>query len=202
MKRAEQVNQREGARKPVPGVPGDEEKATTQTQQKKQKRRRNSCPLSYIEVISYAILSSPRKRVTLSDIYSFIQNTYPEFTENRARWKNTVRHNLSIHECFQRGEMALDKSGCYWRIHPRFLADFSRGDFSRHKEPQNLPYAWDCGYSSVENPFPAPCPVFPYHMCEPPSPYFPHVGMQQFHNWGMHASYGQHPYLPWNHFMY
>lgn len=202
MKRAEQGIQKEGFRKSVPGVSIDEEKASIQTQQKKQKRKRNSCPLSYIEVISYAILSSPRKRVTLSDIYSFIQNNYPEFTENRVRWKNTVRHNLSIHECFQRGEMALDKSGCYWRIHPRFFAHFSRGDFSRHKEPQNLPCAWDGGYSLVENPaFSAPCPVFPYRMCEPPSPYHPHVGVQQYHNRGIHA-YGQHPYFTWNHFMY
>ena len=33
-------------------------------QKKKQKRRRNSSPLSYIEVIAYAILRSPQKRVT------------------------------------------------------------------------------------------------------------------------------------------
>mgnify|MGYP000533150521 FL=1 len=63
------------------------------SQKKKPRRKRNSSPLSYIEIISYAILGSPRKRATLAEIYSFIQDSYPEFTENRLRWKNTVRHN-------------------------------------------------------------------------------------------------------------
>ena len=98
------------------------EKPNNQTRfKKKTKKRRNAFPLSYIQVISYAILSSPQKRVTLAEIYDFIQNNYPSFTENRVRWKNTVRHNLSLHECFQRGEIAMHKAGCYWRIHPSFL---------------------------------------------------------------------------------
>ena len=85
-----------------------------QNQKKKERKRRNSCPFSYIEMImiAYAILSSPQKRATLSGIYSFIQNNYPSFTEHRERWKNTVRHNLSLHECFQRGGMAYDRACC------------------------------------------------------------------------------------------
>lgn len=203
MKRAERLNQGKSLRNSS-GISSDEKKVCTQTQQKvKPKRKRNSCPLSYIEVIAYAILSSPRKRITLSEIYSFIQDSYPEFTENRVRWKNTVRHNLSLHECFQRGEIAYDRTGCYWRIHPSFVADFSRGDFSRRKSLQALPFALDGGYSSLENPFPAPGPAFPYHTCEPPtSPAFlPHVGMFQFYRHA-HAPYGQHNYFPWDHCMY
>ena len=112
-----------------------------QNQKKKRRKRRNSCPFSYIEMIAYAILSSPQKRATLSEIYSFIQNNYPSFTEHRERWKNTVRHNLSLHECFQRGGIAVDRAGCYWHINPRFVAAFSRGDFSRRKSvhSNNLP---------------------------------------------------------------
>lgn len=111
------------------------EKTNNQTQfKKKTTKRRNSFPLSYIQVISYAILTSPQKRLTLAEIYDFIQNNYPSFTENRVRWKNTVRHNLSLHECFQRGEIAMQKAGCYWRIHPSFLAEFSRGNFSTKRQ--------------------------------------------------------------------
>ena len=142
MNRAEQTRKREDYSKNV-SVSQEEGKGQNknQNQKKKQKKRRNSCPFSYIEMIAYAILSSPQKRATLSGIYNFIQNNYPSFTEHRERWKNTVRHNLSLHECFQRGGIAVDRASCYWHINPRFVAAFSRGDFSRRKSvhSNNLP---------------------------------------------------------------
>ncbi|XP_068707339.1 forkhead box protein L1-like [Montipora foliosa] len=130
----------------------------------RQKRKRNSSSLSYVAAISLAILSSPRQRLPLSDIYSFIEEHFPEFIENRVRWKNTVRHNLSLHDCFVRGEVASNKKGCNWRIHPSFVAEFSRGDFSRHKLSQSPTFSWPTGYqattsysaSLVENPA-VPC---------------------------------------------
>lgn len=205
MKKAENANQRPESLRKSSGVSNDDKKVSTQqTQQKKAKGKRNSCPLSYIEVIAYAILSSPRKRTTLSEIYSFIQDNYPEFTENRVRWKNTVRHNLSLHECFQRGEIALDRTGCYWRIHPSFVADFSRGDFSRRKAAQFPPFALDGGYSSLEHSMPLPGSAFSWHVCEPPSSAIvPYAGMLQFHRRGIHVPYGQHPYFPpWDYYMH
>ena len=142
MNRAEQTRKREDYSKDVSvSHEGGKGQNNNQNQKKKQRKRRNSCPFSYIEMIAYAILSSPQKRATLSGIYSFIQNNYPSFTEHRERWKNTVRHNLSLHECFQRRGMAFDRAGCYWHINPRFVAAFSRGDFSRRKSvhSNNLP---------------------------------------------------------------
>ena len=102
----------------------------------KQRRKQTSSSLTYVTVIAQAKLSSPLQRLPLSEIYKFIEQRFPEFTENRARWKNTVRHNLSLHDCFLRGEVSVDKKGCNWRIHPSFIADFRRGDFSRHKFSQ------------------------------------------------------------------
>lgn len=102
----------------------------------KQRRKQTSSSLTYVAVNARAILSSPLQRLPLSEIYKFIEQRFPEFTENRARWKNTVRHNLSLHDCFLRGEVSVDKKGCNWRIHPSFIADFRRGDFSRHKFSQ------------------------------------------------------------------
>jgi len=114
----------------------------------KQKRKRNSSSLSYVAVIAHAILSSPRQRLPLCEIYRFIEERHPEFTENRARWKNTVRHNLSLHDCFVRGEIASNRKGCNWRIHPSFVAEFSRGDFSRHKLSQSPPFLVGIGYET------------------------------------------------------
>lgn len=101
-----------------------------------QRRKQISSPMTYVAMIARAILSSPLQRLPLSEIYKFIEQRFPEFTENRARWKNTVRHNLSLHDCFFRGEVSVNKKGCNWRIHPFFIADFRRGDFSRHKFSQ------------------------------------------------------------------
>ena len=134
MNRAEQTGQREYCSTNLVISQNDKiGQCNNQNQKKKQRKRRNSSPFSYIEIIAYAILSSPQKRATLYEIYSFIQNNYPSFTEHRVRWKNTVRHNLSLHECFQRGGIAVDRAGCYWHIHPSFVVAFSRGDFSRRK---------------------------------------------------------------------
>ncbi|KAL9976314.1 hypothetical protein ACROYT_G013600 [Oculina patagonica] len=168
---------------------------------KKEKRKRNSCPLSYIEVIANAILSSRHKEASLSEIYSFIEDNYPEFTENRVRWKNTIRHNLSLHDCFQPDEIALHRSGCRWRIHPSFVTEFSRGDFSRRKATQVPPFALDSGF--IPHPLPMPALALSCHMCQPTSSTFvPHYGMLQFHRQGMHVPYGQHPYYPWDHYMH
>ena len=57
MNRAEQTGQR-GYCSTNLVISQDDEK-------KKQRKRRNSSPFSYIEIIAYAILSSPQKRATL-----------------------------------------------------------------------------------------------------------------------------------------
>ena len=202
MKRVIQPKQMEHLCKVYDASKKEERDCNNQTQKKMPKRRRNSSPLSYIEVISYAILSSPQKRVTLAEIYSFIQNTYPSFTENRVRWKNTVRHNLSLHECFQRGEIAMDKAGCYWHIHPSFLAEFSRGDFSRRKLSQNPPLTSEGTSSLVENQLTFQSPIFPCYMCDSTPPFsVPPIGSLPYHRRGIPVSF-QHPYFSRDHWIF
>ena len=192
MKSTKEANQAESFHK-SPGVSSKEKNISHPKEPQKQKRKRNSCPLSYVEVITYAILDSPRGQRTLSEIYSFIQERFPEFTENRARWKNTVRHNLSLHECFQRGQVAYEKGGCYWQIHPRFLADFIRGDFSKRKipQPQYLFVNGEYSYRSV------PELVFPFRLSGQSSPFEPHIGMLHSPSWNMRPPYGQLGHFFW-----
>lgn len=167
-----------------------------------QKRKRNSAALSYVAVIAHAILSSPRKRLTLSEIYQFIEEQHPRFTENRARWKNTVRHNLSLHDCFVRGEVALNKKGCNWRIHPSFIAEFSRGDFSRHKLSQSPSLPLEIRYErSHGNQFPAtpsiPCSCY---ICSPTAHFLPSPPLLQFPR--RELQYMQLPPYSWNPWIY
>lgn len=87
--------------------------------------------MTYVALIASAILRVPEKRLTLAQIYQVIEKTFPEFTVSRAGWKNTVRHNLSLHECFVKGEVATNGKSCFWHIHPAYISRFSKGDFRK-----------------------------------------------------------------------
>ena len=87
--------------------------------------------ISYIEMIARAILDSPLKKLCLQDIYETIERNYPYFRTAQPGWRNSVRHNLSLHECFSKGERCENGKGHYWCIHPANMDDFRRGDFRR-----------------------------------------------------------------------
>ena len=87
--------------------------------------------MTYVALIASAILRFPEKRLTLSQIYQVIEKSFPEFTVSRTGWKNTVRHNLSLHECFVKGDVSANGKSCYWHIHPAYIARFSKGDFRK-----------------------------------------------------------------------
>ncbi|PFX29811.1 Fork head domain-containing protein FD4 [Stylophora pistillata] len=55
---------------------------------------------SYIGLIAEAILGSPEKKLVLSDIYSYILTRYPYFRTKGSGWRNSIRHNLSLNDCF------------------------------------------------------------------------------------------------------
>ncbi|KAK4808056.1 hypothetical protein QYF61_017076 [Mycteria americana] len=164
---------------------------------------------SYIALISTAILSSPEKKLLLSDIYQWIMDNYPYFKnkfwcgfgvgkpgaeprvlasgggrgwarlttslltpicrENACAgvrilgqfqavprgwflqagqvpftlvptdvpeeksWRNSVRHNLSLNECFVKAGRSDNGKGHFWAIHPANLEDFAKGDYHRRR---------------------------------------------------------------------
>ena len=86
---------------------------------------------SYIELIAKAILDSPEQKLRLHDLYDALEKKHPYFQVADAGWKNSVRHNLSLHECFCKSERCGNGKGHYWSIHPIHLQDFQAGDFRR-----------------------------------------------------------------------
>ncbi|XP_077302510.1 forkhead box protein F1-B-like [Arctopsyche grandis] len=96
-------------------------------------RRQEKPPYSYIALIVMAIQHSPTKRLTLSEIYSFLQQRFAFFRGSYQGWKNSVRHNLSLNDCFIKLPKGLGRpgKGHYWTVDPASELMFEEGSFRR-----------------------------------------------------------------------
>ena len=87
--------------------------------------------LSYIALVSKAILSTPQQKMLLSEIYQWITENYPYYRMEDRSWRNSIRHNLSLNECFVKCGRDGSGKGHYWSIHEANVADFMKEDFRR-----------------------------------------------------------------------
>lgn len=91
-------------------------------------------PHSFVALISMAILSTDTRKMLLGDIYQYIQDNYPYYRNQGDRaWRNSVRHNLSLNDCFIKAGRADTNKGHFWSIHPNCIDDFAQGDYRRRQ---------------------------------------------------------------------
>ena len=78
--------------------------------------------VSYAELITMAIESSPDQMLTLKEIYYWISSNYPYFENKKVGWQNSIRHNLSLNRCFYKvpRQEGTRGKGSYWKINYEF----------------------------------------------------------------------------------
>lgn len=132
---------------------------------------------SYIGLIAMAILSTPDQKLVLSDIYQHILDNYPYFRNRGPGWRNSIRHNLSLNDCFIKSGRSANGKGHFWAIHPANIDDFKKGDFRRRKAQRKV--RKHMGLSVDDDGTDSPSP--------PPLSLTPPPGLGFVHPWATHA---------------
>uniref|UniRef100_A0AAG5CMT6 Forkhead box protein O n=1 Tax=Anopheles atroparvus TaxID=41427 RepID=A0AAG5CMT6_ANOAO len=98
--------------------------AAASSSAKKNSSRRNAWGnLSYADLITQAISSASDSRLTLSQIYEWMVQNVPYFKDkgdsnSSAGWKNSIRHNLSLHNRFMRVQNEGTGKSSWWMLNP------------------------------------------------------------------------------------
>ncbi|CBY38365.1 unnamed protein product [Oikopleura dioica] len=100
-------------------------------------RRHEKPPLSYITLIAMAIKSHSSQRATLQQINEWLAANFPFFRGEYIGWKNSVRHNLSLNDCFVK--ILRDPSrpwgkDNFWTIAENCSYIFDNGAFRRRRK--------------------------------------------------------------------
>jgi hypothetical protein len=109
---------------------------TSQISKNKSYQRHPKPPFSYIALIAMAMRDSPNQRLTLSEINEYLMEKFEFFRGTYTGWKNSIRHNLSLNECFTkilRDPTRPWGKDNYWTLNANSEYTFADGVFRRRR---------------------------------------------------------------------
>ncbi|MBN3305844.1 FOXE4 protein, partial [Amia calva] len=176
---------------------------TSGSRRRKRPVQRGKPPYSYIALIAMAIANSPERKLTLGGIYKFIMERFPFYRENSKKWQNSIRHNLTLNDCFVKipREPGRPGKGNYWTLDPAAEDMFDNGSFlRRRKRFKRTDVSTYPGYmqnSSAFTPTPVGRPSYPNTLYPGMGTgYAPQIGGSphpaMLHHYQSSAGHGQH----------
>ncbi|XP_051915798.1 forkhead box protein E4-like [Hippocampus zosterae] len=153
-------------------------------------------PYSYAALIAMAIDNSSFKRETLSGIYDYITSNFPFYQSNEKGWKNSVRHNLSLNDCFVKvPRKSYGKRGNYWTLDRPFEDIFEESKLRRRRQSVRRPLS-NLSSSTYPN-YPTTYRSSLWTVSQPtsPQPSFYQTGQLLQHHTGFSDSPPVSPYL-------
>nr|AGE94946.1 transcription factor forkhead domain containing protein [Encephalitozoon cuniculi] len=107
---------------------------------------------SYAQIITQAIRTSSAGKLTLSEIYRWIEDSFEYYRHANPVWKNSIRHNLSLNKCFKKvpRDPGTRGKGGKWTLDYDFLAkeEFKRRRRARRYDGKALDVSEASGDSS------------------------------------------------------
>ena len=121
-------------------------------------------PFSYAALIGQAIFSTDESKISLNDIYEYIMSMYPFYKKEDAGWQNSIRHNLSLNDCFVKTARGPNNpgKGCLWTVLAGCEDQFADGGFTKRGAPVKKAGGRGRGsavYQREESSSPAPPPM-------------------------------------------
>ncbi|KAM6295756.1 forkhead box protein R1 [Aegotheles albertisi] len=99
-------------------------------------------PLNYCILITLALRNSASGSLTVQQIYQFTRQHFPFFQTAPQGWKNTIRHNLCLRNCFKKttGFMCgqRNRKSCLWKLTPEGHRKFQEEARALPKEVLDL----------------------------------------------------------------
>ncbi|KAF9531949.1 hypothetical protein CPB83DRAFT_848085 [Crepidotus variabilis] len=137
-------------------------------------------------ILRCAILGSPRKRLTIREIYATMEAKYPYYKTAGQTWKQSVRHHLSLNRLFERQPRPVTDPGfgSYWTVNllappgtkrPRKRGRQNKSDPSKSTSPKE-------GEGTIIIPQPTKFQFQPQSHPPPPPPPLPEPQVKSFNN--------------------